>query len=121
MNLPRKPRASLRAHIDAACKECIYDRQATGGWRQQTQLCSCLSCPLWPVRPLSDSKIPQRLLDEFRILPDDPCLSKTRERRLMNNDTHGGASVQGHQHCAENPRLKTKFSCNARHSGAGCR
>ena len=120
MNLTQKPRPSLRAAINAACKQCIYDPQAPGGWRQQTHLCSCQSCPLWPVRPLSDSAIPQRLLDEFQILPDDPCLSGPRESRLLNDDTQGGTSVQGHRHCSENLARRAKFSGKAGHSDTGC-
>lgn len=80
MNLAQKRRPSLRTAIDAACKQCIYDPQAPGGWRQQTHLCSCQDCALWPVRPMSASGIPQNLLDESRILPDDPGLSAPPER-----------------------------------------
>lgn len=104
----------------AACKQCIYDPQAPGGWRQQTHLCSCQSCPLWPVRPLSDSAIPQRLLGEFRILPVDPGLSDPRESPLLHDDTQGGTPAQVRQHLTEIPPLSAKFSGNAGHSGAGC-
>ncbi|RDS76404.1 hypothetical protein DL238_01455 [Alteriqipengyuania lutimaris] len=44
-------RGSLRAAIDAKCKDCVYDKQEPGGWRQQVAACPCEhSCPLWSVR-----------------------------------------------------------------------
>lgn len=48
----KKP--SLRKSINAKCKECVYDSVAGHGtWRQQTEACTCTSCPLYPVRPVS--------------------------------------------------------------------
>jgi len=42
---------SLRAAIDAKCKDCIYDPECGGGtWREQVAQCSCPSCPFWSVR-----------------------------------------------------------------------
>jgi len=46
-------RASLRAAIDAKCRDCIYDPgNGEGGWRQQVQACCSANCPLHSVRPL---------------------------------------------------------------------
>lgn len=42
---------SLRAAIDAKCRDCTYDTAAPGTWREQVAQCSCYSCPLWPHRP----------------------------------------------------------------------
>jgi hypothetical protein len=42
---------SLRAAINAKCRDCIHDEKAPGTWRAQVAECSCVSCPLWPVRP----------------------------------------------------------------------
>lgn len=42
---------SLRAAINAKCKDCIHDEAAPGTWREQVAQCSCPSCPLWPLRP----------------------------------------------------------------------
>jgi hypothetical protein len=47
---------SLRAAINAKCKECIYDRMAPGTWRQQVENCTCKRCPLYDVRPKSTKK-----------------------------------------------------------------
>jgi hypothetical protein len=46
------PRLAWRAAIDAKCKDCSYDRQAGGTWREQVAACSCPRCPLHPLRPL---------------------------------------------------------------------
>src|SRR5688572_15158463 len=43
--------ASLRAAVDAKCRDCIYDQEAPGTWREQVAQCSCARCPLWPHRP----------------------------------------------------------------------
>lgn len=45
---------SLRAAINAKCRDCIYDpKSGLGNWRQQVEGCTSRSCPLWPVRPTS--------------------------------------------------------------------
>lgn len=47
---------SLRAAVNAKCKECIYDPIAgRGTWRQQVEACTSRSCPLFAVRPTSSS------------------------------------------------------------------
>jgi hypothetical protein len=46
-------RLSLRAAIDAKCKDCIYDPgSGNGGWREQVAGCCSSNCPLHSVRPL---------------------------------------------------------------------
>lgn len=42
---------SLRRAIDAKCKECIYDKNDVGTWRQQVERCTGFSCPLFEIRP----------------------------------------------------------------------
>ena len=42
---------SLRAAINAKCRECVYDPAAPGTWREQVAQCSVIRCPLWPIRP----------------------------------------------------------------------
>lgn len=50
----KKPGKSLRAAIDAKCKECIYDPlSGCGTWREQVEACSSPDCPLFPHRPVS--------------------------------------------------------------------
>ena len=43
--------------INAKCKECIYDPELRGTWRQQIEACDLNSCTLWPYRPKSRSKL----------------------------------------------------------------
>jgi hypothetical protein len=50
----REP-ASLRAAINAKCRDCCYDPLAGGKWREQISRCPCTDCPLWPVRPAPES------------------------------------------------------------------
>ena len=52
----RAPR-SLRAAIDAKCRDCIYDAHGgSGTWREQVEACSSANCPLHPLRPISARK-----------------------------------------------------------------
>lgn len=49
-----KARRSMRAAINAMCKECIYDQiGGNGTWRQQVEACPAHSCPLYDYRPKS--------------------------------------------------------------------
>lgn len=56
-NGPRKkpaPRPSMRAAINAKCKDCIYDPGCGAGtWRKQVEDCTSPLCPLYPLRPIS--------------------------------------------------------------------
>lgn len=46
-------RPSMRAAVNAKCRDCIYDPlSGLGTWRAQVALCGSLACPLHPVRPL---------------------------------------------------------------------
>lgn len=40
------------AAIAAFCRQCIYDRDACGTWREQVAACGTTACPLWRFRPL---------------------------------------------------------------------
>ena len=42
---------SLRQAINNKCKECIYDSEQPGSWRQQVVKCTSISCPLYQFRP----------------------------------------------------------------------
>jgi hypothetical protein len=46
---------SMRAAINAKCKDCIYDSCAPGNWRQQVQACTISTCSLWAYRPKSSA------------------------------------------------------------------
>lgn len=47
-------RHSLRAAINAHCRDCGAC-DAGANWREHVSCCVTLSCPIWPVRPLSRS------------------------------------------------------------------
>ena len=52
----RPSRLSLREAINAKCRECIHDpKSGTGNWRQQVTACTSRACPLYAVRPMSES------------------------------------------------------------------
>ena len=42
---------SLRAAVNAKCKECIYDSKSEGTWRKQVEECTSRLCPLYKERP----------------------------------------------------------------------
>ena len=51
---------SLRNAINLKCKDCIYDPEVEGGWKQQVSLCDLSDCSLWPYRPMARTS-PQSL------------------------------------------------------------
>lgn len=70
--IPRQGRPSLRAAIDAHCRECGAC-DAGANWREHISCCAVLSCPIWPVRPISRS-VPNWLASRERDdLPDGWC------------------------------------------------
>ncbi len=49
--------SSLRGAINGKCKDCIYDpKSGLGTWRQQVGGCLSPACPLYPVRPMPDTR-----------------------------------------------------------------
>jgi len=62
----QRPR-SLRKAINAKCRSCIHDELAAGTWRQQVTLCPVKNCALYPVRPLTEAPIPERVLDYYLV------------------------------------------------------
>lgn len=65
-------RPSLRQAIDAKCKDCIYDETSgLGTWREQVARCTCVDCPLWPIRtgPSSGPYTRGRVDDVIRRSP----------------------------------------------------
>ena|GEM_PF-5759265 len=54
--LARGPQPSLRKAINGKCRDCIFDpKSGLGTWRQQTEGCTSVDCPLFPVRPRSSA------------------------------------------------------------------
>ena len=83
---------SLRAAINAKCRDCIVDPAASGSAAVQVELCACYACPLWPVRAvrpagrrepysvpvceetgLSEAEAAYRLANPFTRPPESLC------------------------------------------------
>ena len=64
---------SLRNAINKKCRECIHDPLDKGSAAQQIACCMIHDCPLYPVRPITATVIPQQLLDHWRISIDSLC------------------------------------------------
>jgi hypothetical protein len=64
---------SLRNAINKKCRECIHDPLDRGSAAQQIACCMIHDCPLYPVRPITATVIPQQLLDHWRISIDSLC------------------------------------------------
>ena len=47
---------SRKQAIEQHCKECIYDKNDSGTWRQQTEACTHKPCPLYAYRPKTLSR-----------------------------------------------------------------
>ena len=62
---------SLRKAINAMCRDCAYDPLDIGSAAQQIACCTCKSCPLYTVRPMTAKSIPEKLLRAYRIAPAD--------------------------------------------------
>ena len=60
---------SLRKAINAMCRDCTYDPLDNGSAAQQIACCTCKSCPLHKVRPMTAKSIPQQLLRAYKIAP----------------------------------------------------
>jgi len=43
----------MRQAIDLNCKDCIYDDQDVGNWKQQVTACTITDCPFHDHRPMS--------------------------------------------------------------------
>ena len=51
-----KGKLTRQQAINANCKECIYDQEAKGNWKQQVTVCTMRNCKLYDYRPISRPK-----------------------------------------------------------------
>jgi len=49
---------SRKQAIEEYCKECSYDPEDKGTWRQQIEACVMTDCPLYEFRPVSRTNSP---------------------------------------------------------------
>lgn len=47
--------------IDAKCKDCNFDNNDVGTWREQVESCTSTSCSLWEHRPLTAATVKANL------------------------------------------------------------
>lgn len=70
----RRKAMSLRKAINEKCRECIYDPIAgRGTWRQQTEACTSLRCPLFLVRPRSS--VGAEIENQANLPPNDEVVA----------------------------------------------
>lgn len=62
---------SPRQAIARKCKDCTYDTEAAGNWRQQTGACPIVNCPLWMFRPLQSNAPAWLVARDVSRLPGD--------------------------------------------------
>ena len=78
--------------INAKCKDCIYDPEDVGTWRQQVERCELADCSLWQYRPKSRSKMP----DIADSAPVQPHYEGNQDQAVVGGlyqiDQHSGAS-----------------------------
>jgi hypothetical protein len=60
-------RLSLRSAINKKCRSCVFDKANAGSWLTQVTLCSCKSCPLYEVRPVTKSPISKGTLQAYGV------------------------------------------------------
>ena len=96
---------SLRAAINAKCRDCLVDELAAGSAAVQIELCACFTCPLWPVRRvraegvrapysgpvcdeqgLSPAMAAFRLANPFAIPPESLDSHESRESRVREGE-----------------------------------
>jgi hypothetical protein len=66
--------------INAKCKDCNYDNNDVGSWREQVESCKSTDCALWEYRPLTSGTI--KANQEIKIqqmTPDE--LEKFRKKQ----------------------------------------
>ncbi|MDG2272481.1 MAG: hypothetical protein P8L39_09260 [Halioglobus sp.] len=71
---------SLRKAINNKCRQCTHDSLDPGTAAQQIACCVASDCPLHPVRPITTTIIPIRLLEAHRINAEQLC---ERARELV--------------------------------------
>jgi hypothetical protein len=55
--LPAAPKMSRTKALNEKCKQCIYDPEFGGTWREQVENCTTSSCPIWQHRPKTSATI----------------------------------------------------------------
>ena len=89
MTANNKPR--LRKSVDDKCKTCIFDPKAAGTWRQQVTLCTVEMCPLYPVRPVTISPIPESTLKYYSVPTGEFAFYRSSQPQKGGFSEHNGS------------------------------
>jgi len=57
----RRGKYTRQEAIDLNCKDCIYDDQDVGTWRQQVTACTIETCPFYDYRPTTTGPMPESM------------------------------------------------------------
>lgn len=69
--------------INAKCKDCIYDEHNGGTWRDQTEDCTVISCPLYELRPVSAATKRKRSEERFNALSIEEQTVEQERRKAI--------------------------------------
>ena len=75
--------------IDAKCKECIYDPEEDGTWRQQVKACAIDTCALHPYRPMPYKVRNQPVEREYKTI-EVKAMGDTRVALCAQDHAVGG-------------------------------
>ena len=73
---------SLRKAINDKCRECVFDPEGRGTWREQVYMCAVPNCPFYSVRPRPAITYLGRSVDLMRQDPGHPFW-KTEEGQTV--------------------------------------
>lgn len=80
--------ATRNEAIAAKCRDCIFDSEAAGTWRQQVTVCPSTDCALWRFRPLAEgiapwfkARSPSALPDGWQRLPQAWAIRSLEPRK----------------------------------------
>lgn len=75
---------SLKLNIELKCKDCNFDHLNPGTALEQIAVCSVISCPLHPVRPLPRGCRRNGVIDPVKIARIDEKLRDMDRERAKN-------------------------------------
>jgi hypothetical protein len=72
--------------IDAKCKDCNWDSNDVGTWREQVESCKAKDCSLWEHRPMTKSGVLARQEEKMsQMTPAQLENYKARQERAREN------------------------------------
>lgn len=115
--------ATRNAAIAAKCRDCIFDQEAAGTWRQQVTVCPSTDCALWTFRPLAEgiapcfkARSPNALPDGWQRLPQAWAIGSLEPSKQGIGDISNGKRVSD---CQPGNDAQQMAPTAARQRGAG--